>query len=490
MIKENVKRRIKFFKEKKFIETLTYLSRVTLTNQTKTIEMKKLLSLLPLLLCLPMIAFGQSQSLTIDEAIQIALENNYQLKQADNNLDLADVRIWSARADFLPNLNANISGNRESGLDFIPEDLAFEDRTSYRLSGSISTNVSVFNGFRNIANLRQSQFNRESQELDLERLRETIIFNTASRYLQVVLDRELLKIAESTLEASESQLAQVEAQVEVGSRPTVDLFNQEATVANDELAVIQRENDLEASIASLIRIMQDPTITTIEVSVPDTDELALLPVDLNLNEMIEAALESRSDFMAQQKDIESNKQDRRIARADLLPSISMNASIGSSYFDQSTDPITGGNVPFSDQFFDQRITRGIGVSVSIPIFNRWNTRTSMQAADVQVRNSELELENIRFQISEEVRQAYNDYIAISKELESTEKALVAAERAFETEQQRYEVGSTTLIELNQANANYVQAQSNRVQTVYNFVFQEQLLDYYIGRLGADIDFNF
>lgn len=451
--------------------------------------MKNSLLILSFLLLLPALAFGQTQSLTLEEAIETALENNYQLKQADMNLNLADTRIWSARADFLPNLNASLSGDRNTGVQFIEEDATFEDRTSYRMSGNLSTSVTVFNGFSNIANLRQSQIDREAEERDLERLRETIIFDTASRYLQVVLDKELLKISESSLEASESQLSQVEAQVEVGSRPTVDLYNQESTVANDELSVIQNENALEVSIARLIRIMQDPAITDIEVSMPDTDELSLIPLELNIEEMIDAALESRNDFIAQEKQIESNEQSRRIARAELLPSLSMNASIGTSFSDQTVDPTTGDQTPFTDQFFDQRITRGVGFSLSIPIFNRWNTRTSIQQAEVQLRNSELELDNIRFQISEEVRQAYNDYVAISKELESTEKALIAAERAFETEQQRYEIGSTTLIELNQANANYVQAQSNRVQAVYNFIFQEQLLDYYIGQLGSSISFH-
>lgn len=447
--------------------------------------MKKILLLSSVFLLFPLITFSQSQSLTLEEAIQIALENNYQLKQADNNLNLADTRIWSARADFLPSLNANFGGDRNAGVQFIQEDAAFEDRISYRLSGGISANVTVFSGFRNIANLRQSEINREADEMDFDRLRETIIFNTASRYLQVVLNKELLRIAESSLEASQSQLNQVEAQVEVGSRPTVDLYNQEATVANDELAVIQSENALEVSIASLIRIMQDPTITEIEVSMPDTDDLSLVPVELNINEMIEIALESRNDFLAQQKSIESNREGTRIARSELLPTISMNAGVSSSYFRDNFSP----TVPFNDQFFDRRISRGVGFSVQIPIFNRWNTKTSIESAQVQMRNSELELENIRFQISEEVRQAYNDYLAISKELDSTEKALIAAERAYETEQQRYEIGSTTLIELNIANANYVQAQSDRIQAVYNFIFQEQLMDYYIGQLGSDVTIN-
>ncbi len=443
-----------------------------------------------LFLLTPFYANAQTATeLTIEDAIDLALTNNFQLRQAENNLDLAETRIWSARADFLPSLNAQFSGTRQAGLDFIPEDLAFEDRVTYAVSGNISTNIPIFTGFRNIANLRSTEASKLSQEERLQRLRENIIFETASRYLQVVLNEQLLDIAEVTLEASMSQLEQVSAQVEVGARPTVDLFNQEATVASDELEIVQRQNALDVSIAQLLRIMQDESITDVITVLPEAEDLSLVPIDLNLQELIQTALESRSDYRAQEYEIESNINEIRIQRSNMLPSLSASASLSSRYSDQLTDPLTGRSVDFSDQFFDRSVTRTAGFTLQIPIFNRWNNRTSMQSAQIQLKNSRLELDNIRFQVSEEVRQAYNDYQSIVKQLESTEKALRAAERAYETELQRYEIGASTLIELNQANANFVQAQSNRIQTIYNFVFQEKILDYYLGRVTADIQIN-
>lgn len=427
--------------------------------------------------------------ITLEEAIDIALENNYQLKQAENNVELSETQVWSAKADFLPSLNANFNGSRNVGRQFIEETASFDDRTTYGMSGGLNTSITIFNGFSNIANLRQSQANKASQEENLQRLRENVIFTTASRFLGVVVNRELLTIAEATLEASTSQLNQVSAQVEVGSRPTVDLYNQEATVANDELAVIQRENDLSVSKAQLLRTMQDETITDVELQMPSTEELALIPKDYELNELIDVALNSRSDFAAQKYQIDSNENAQIIARSALYPSLSASAGISGRYSDQIIDPLTGETSSFGDQFFDQNISRSIGFSLQIPIFSRWNNRTNLESSKVQLKNSRLELDNVRFQISEEVRQAYSDYQALSKELESTEKALIAAERAFETEQQRYEIGSTTLIELNQANANYVGAQSNRIQAIYNFIFQERLLDFYIGQMDTEIGFN-
>lgn len=450
-----------------------------------------------LFLLLPVVSQAQ-QNITLQEAIDTALENNYQLQQSDNNLKLAETNIWSARADFLPSINGSSNYNRTTGQQFDQTTVAFEDVTTNRIGGNISVNLTVFSGFRNILNLRSVNADEASQRNTRERLRETIIFDTASRFLRVALDVELLKIAEQTLEASQSLLEQISAQVEVGARPTVDLFNQESEVASDELAVIQSENALELSKTRLLRIMQVDQDAEYEFDIPSADELTLIPADLELREMIDAALNNRNDLLAQEQVIKRNEHQIGITRANLYPTLSASYGINTSYNDNfritapdpnNPDQFVRESVGFTDQFFDQLVTKNIGMSLQVPIFNNWDNRTSLQSSKIALKNSKLELENVKFQIFEEVRQAYNDYISFSKELESTEKSLAAAERAFETEQQRYNVGASTLIELNQANANFVQAQSNRVQAVYNFVFQEKLLDYFIGRLDSQITLN-
>lgn len=439
-----------------------------------------------LFILIPFLTVAQT-SITVEDAVQIALENNYQLKQAANNLELADMEVMSAYTDFIPTLNASFNGNQRVGQQFDPSSFTFGDLTINSMSGGLSSSMPIFNGFRNIHNLRRSETQRSFQEEQLERLRQNIIFTTASRFLQVVLNQELLEISQRNLSVSMQQLDRIEAQVEVGARPTVDLLNQASVVANDELAVVQRENALTTSMAQLMRVMQDDRGTNYQLIMPETDQLSLIPMNLDLNELVQMALQARSDLKAQTLAIERAEYDRALVRATLLPSINASFGINGSYSDQYRDPISREPLGFSDQFFDRNVNRFIGFNMQIPIFNNLNRRTNYQQAQINVRNSRLELDNVRFQINEEVRQAYNDYISIVQELESTEKALTAAERAYETEQQRYEVGASTLIELNQANANFVLAQSNRIQAVYNFVFQEKVLDFFLGRLTDTIE---
>lgn len=463
-------------------------------KNSTNLSMKRILTLLTCFLILPLVTFAQTEQITLQEAVNLALENNYQLKQAENNLNLAESDIKSEYADFLPSVSGNLNGSRTAGQQFIFDRFnegldPFVNITSQSISGNFGANVTLFDGFNNILTLRASQQSKISSEESLRRARENVIFNTASRYLQVLLDMQLLEIAEENLVTSQRQLEQIQAQVEVGSLPTVDLYNQEAQVANDELSVTQRENSLNISKLMLVRQLQIDPQGEYEFVVPDisNEEDAAALAMYNLNELIDQALMNRSDIKSEVADINNLNYQLKIAKGNLYPSISANAGFSSRYSDQYS--LAGEDVSFSDQFFDQQVNRSLGISINIPIFQNWNRMNNIQAAQVQLKNAELSLENTELQVIQEVTQAYNDYSSYIKEFSASEKSLIASERAFETQQERYNVGASTLIELSQAQSSYVEAQSNYTQARYNLIFQEKLLDYYLGQFtGEDVEF--
>lgn len=459
--------------------------------------MKRFISttlLIALLLVTNNLLAQEKRTITIQEAIEIALENNYQLKQSKNNLELSEYNIKSEYADFLPSLSGGFNGSRRTGQQFISDRFSegldpFVNITSQSISGNLSASIPIFNGFENIYSLRASEQSKLSDEESLQRAKEQVIFNTASNYLGVLLDMQLLEIRKENLENSQKQLEQVEAQVEVGSRPTVDLYNQEAQVANEELLLTQQENALKFSKILLIRQLQIDPLGEYEFTVPDIESNINPEVveRYSLSELIDQALLNRSDLKSSMADIRTLEYQLKITKNNLLPSISGSAGISTSYSDQYS--LGNEKVPFNDQFFDQRINRSIGFSVNIPIFQNWNRMYNIQSSKVQLKNAELNLDNSRLQIIQEVTQAYNDYTSYVQQLEASEKSLIASERAFETQQERYNVGSSTLIELSQAQASYVEAQSNYTQATYNLIFQEKLLDYYLGKLsGNSVEF--
>lgn len=435
------------------------------------------------------ISHAQSvQRITLQDAIRIALENNYQLKQAENNLGLSEVSIQSEMADFLPSLTSSFGGSINQGRQqtFVEDQFRFVDVVNKGVSGSLNSGLTIFNGFQNLLTLKISQNDKESAEDRLQRAEETIIFSTSRSFLQVLLSQQLLEIARENLATSQKQLEQIQAQVEVGSRASVDAFNQESTVATNEYTVTREENTLQYNKLLLIRQLQIDPQGNYEFITPELSEENAInsdPSAYNLEQLIDEALRTRADYRSEITNIKNLDFQLKLARARLLPTLSASASISSGYSDQYS--FGGQNVAFGDQFFDQRVNKSIGFSFQLPIFSNWNRMYTIETSKVNLKNAELGLDNTRLQIVQEVTQAYTDYSSIVKQFESSKKALIASEKAFETQQERYDVGASTLIELSQSQASFVTAQSNYTQVLYNLVFQEKLLDFYLGKLSGD-----
>ena len=433
-------------------------------------------------------SFAQTTQIGFEDAIKIALENNLNIKQAENTLELRKTEVLSEKLDALPSLSTSSNLSRRNGFQFNNFTLQLGEFTTYFFNANVNFNMTLFAGLQNLYQIRAAENDFISQEETLKRAKEDVIFNTASVFLAVLLDRELLAIQQKNLESAVKQLEQIQAQVEVGAVPQVDLFNQESNVATIEVQVLQRENALKFDEVRLIRQLQiDPT-REYEVIAPIIDDASLVFEDKSLGDLLALAYQSRADLKSRELQVNVAQQNLKATKAQYLPRISLSGNYGSDYNDQIRDRINGEilKVTFQEQFFNRNPGSQIGLNMQIPIFQNWNRTTQVQQASVNFENSKLQYENQRLQVLQEVRQAYNDYMNFAKQVESTKKSMLAAERALETEQERYNVGASTLIELTRAYATYTEAASNRAQALYNFVFQEVLLDYFVGKITEEV----
>jgi outer membrane protein len=179
------------------------------------------------------------------------------------------------------------------------------------------------------------------------------------------------------------------------------------------------------------------------------------------------------------------EQGIREAKSGRLPTLSLSGGAGTSYSSQRSEllpDMTRQKVPFSDQLADNR-SGSMSLSLSIPLFDRFATRTNVHRAKISYENSQLDLDNLRQNVALEVRQAYLDYQTAAKRLDVTEIQLRSAQQAEAVEQERYNVGASTLVELTQARATLVDSESQRAQAIFQFVFQSRVIDYYLGVLN-------
>jgi outer membrane protein len=466
--------------------------------------MKKWLLALPAHLCLvSSLAIAQGaantvETLTLEKVIKIAIENAVATAQAKNNYELTGAQLLQAYGQFLPSLAVSatytpLNSNQRINPTTLPGGQVifplFGQQTT-SIGFSLNSSLNLFNGLADQAALQNAIHARESAGYTLKRAKQDIAFSVAQAYLQILLNQELLAIAQENLKVSQERLRQLQEQARLGARTIADLYQQEAQKAADELAVIRAENTLRNSKLALIRQARlDPT-KEYKFESPPIDTTLLGAEYQDEARLIAVAQEQRADLKAAQESLTAASWAITQARGTFLPALNLNFTLftnGFSVFNQSIDGNTIPNpvLPTVGEQLNKQISFNIGLQLSWTIFDRFSTNLRAEQAIINYRNQELQYEDLKIRVVAEVRQALGDYQAALKQLESTSKGLLSAKQAYETIQKRYEVGSATFVEVAAAQAALVRAQSDRAQALFNFTFQKKILEYFLGSVDID-----
>lgn len=422
--------------------------------------------------------------ITLADAVRIALRQNVTIRQALNTIDQSATTVRQARMQFVPNLSLNTNTATNVGRNFDQNEGRIINQTSQSVSAGISSGVTLFDGFRNVANLRAAQATETAGEQTLERTRQTVVFTVASNFLTLVTNQEQLRVQEQNLVAQDALQGQVERFVQAGTRAISDLYQQQAAVASARLAVLTARQALELAKVDLMQTLQlDPSAsyTFVPPTLGDTavisgDSIPGLP-HYELDSLLAQAFAQRADLSAQLSRLAAAEQAIRSAQGGRMPSVSMSFGYSSAYTNAN-------DLGFLSQF-DQRRGGSLGLGLSLPIFDRANASIATQQAELQLENARLALEQQRQTVALEVRRALLDYEAAQQQLVAAAAQQRAADLAVATVQERYRVGAATLVEVTQARASQVQAASAYVNARYNLVFQQSLMSYYTGALDPN-----
>ena len=418
------------------------------------------------------------QEITFQDAVRIALDQNIQLRQSANQLRLSEVDVRSARAAYLPSFNLSTGGGTNFGLSFDTNVGELRTTANSRFNMSARTSVTLFDGFQRQSNLRQSRLNVTANDLNLDRQRQWVVFTVAEQFLAYILQTEQIAVQQENLAAAQQQLAQIEEFVRVGTRPVSDLYQQQAAVETAELAILTTEQQAQRVMALLIQILQLDPLGSYEFVVPELEDEYLVPEEFDLDELITRARQQRSDLRAQEISVLAARQGLRAASSSMLPQLGFSAGAGTSYNSGIKAVDFGGQL-------ERNRSESISLSVSVPVFNGLRTRTQKQRAQVAYENARLSVEDAQQNVGVEVRQAYLDYVIAEKELEVSERQLVYRQQALDAVREQYNVGAATLVELTQAQSEFVQASQDAITARYTIFVRKRLIRYYTGELDPN-----
>ncbi|HTK54306.1 MAG TPA: TolC family protein [Gemmatimonadaceae bacterium] len=420
---------------------------------------------------------GPTQTITFDEAITIALRQNTTLKQASNVSAVNSATVRQERLSFLPDFRFNTTTGQNYGRTFSQDEGRIIDQTTQSVNAGVSSSVTLFNGMSNIASLRSAKLSEDAGERNVQRAEQTVAFTVASNFLALVQQQEQVGVQQENLTAQEAQEKQIQAYVNAGSRAISDLYQQQATVAAARSQLVNAQRALELAKVDIIQALNLDPRGSYAFTPPalDTTTANINSVSFDMDSLLTRALSQRSDLFAQQAAVSAAQQDVKAAKGGRWPALSLTAGYNSAYNSATS---TG----FYDQL-DQRRGGSIALGFSLPLFDRGAVDLATQKAEIAEDNARLDLKDRQQQIGLEVRRAYLDYVADKQQLDAAGAQLRAAQLALETSQQRYNVGAATLLEVTQARATQLQAQSALVTARYALLFQRTLIGYYTGDLN-------
>jgi outer membrane protein len=424
---------------------------------------------------------AQNNELTFSDAVTIGLSDNVVMKNTRNSLRSFKTDKAFQIMSFTPNLGISSGASQTSGPQVDPEKGLINATTS-NFRASIGSNLVLYSGNNRIHALKSSAYQLQGQELLIKRTEQDIINFVALQFLQVLLDQELLVISEQNLVTQQRTLAEINGFVEAGSRPEVDKYRQDADVKRFELLVIQAKNNLSNDKADLAQLLQLDPANDFVVVRPDWNIDLIRVLEYNLAELYATALSSRADYQRLEAVENASFHNFRGSFNGYVPFLSAFAQFGSTYFNDNDDATPTNS--FSDQMSDRRST-SYGLNLTIPLWDRLQTRNNRVFNKVNYENSVNDVENLKITVKIEVQNAYNNFTDVKAGYAVSLAQHEAAKLAYETQQESYNVGLATQVELAIANEAYIGAQANLAQTGYRLLFQKILLDYATGVLTQE-----
>jgi outer membrane protein len=413
---------------------------------------------------------------TLKECVDHAIENNISVKQSelDKNISVEDVK--AAKWNFAPNLNASASQGFNFGSSIgvsgarIPADFRSNNF-------SINSSTNLFNGFASIHTFKQAQLGVEAQDAAILKMKNDISLNVVNGYLQILFAKEQFKVAEAQVTISENEVTRVQQLVEAGVLPEGDLLNIKSTLANDQQSLVVAQNTLTITKLQLAQMLQLEVMSIDVADVPiNVQEQTIL--GNSVTAIYDMANSTFPEIKLAELNILSAEKGVKISRANYYPSLTMSFGVNTAYQHRqgSTDisPFT-----FSDQI-DDNMGQSLIFSLNIPIFNRYQFRSNVNKSKINHQKIQYSLESERLRLRETIQTSYTDAQASSKSYDASTKSVDAQSKAFDYAQERFKAGAINSFDFNQAKNNLVNAQSQLIQSKYDFMFKLKVLEFYYG----------
>ena len=446
------------------------------------------------------------QAWSLEDCLQYAMENNIQIKQSVLNTEYNENLLKRSKLGQIPNLSASANYSFSAGRTLDQTTYRYSDQQINSVNMGLSSYTNLFNGLQVRNTIVQNELILMASYQDVESVKNDISLNIAAAYLSIMFNKELLTVTYSQLEITGQQVERTNKMVAAGKLAKGNLLELQAQYASEELNLVNAENQLSITLLNLQQILHLPIDTAFDVLIPELADPDENPLLVDAQEVYTIAEEIMPEIKSAVLSLESAGKGLAIAKGARSPQLYLSANYNSGYSDirqqvveigppqqipigetMSGEPVVSnpqeipvfGAYPFMDQMRDNR-SGGIGLGLSIPIFNGWQVNTSIANAKIMHERAQLDLQNRQLALYANIQNAYADALAALKKFNATQQALVSMEESFKYTEKKFEVGLVNTVDYNMSKNQLISTQSDLLQAKYDFIFKTEILNFYQG----------
>ena len=433
--------------------------------------MKNKIIMAGLLLVVGSLAAQAQQVWTLQQCISHAISHNITVQRQQDNVRQQEIALNTARNSRLPNLAASAGENFSFGRG-LTADNTYANRNTQSTSFGLGTSIPLLTGGQIPAQMRQQRLGLQAAIQDFHKAQDDVTLNVISAYLEAVCQKELVGVARQQVLLSAGQVDRMQKLLDQGKAAPADVAQLRTALANDSLTLTQQENSLMLSLLTLSQLLELDTPAGFDVETP-TEALPLDAVLPSPDAVYAEAQGLRPQVLSEQLRVSQAEQSVSVARSALFPTLNFSAGLGTNYY--KTSGFAGSS--FGSQMRDN-FNQYFGFSLSVPIFNRLQTRNNIRSARLAVHTQQLQLQETRKSLYREIQQAYYNAVAAQRQCQSAQVAGQSAETSFRLMQSKYENGKANATEFHESKTQLTRARSEEVQARLTFLFRRRLLEFY------------
>lgn len=441
------------------------------------------------------------------KCIEYAMQNNLQLKQTDLNVKLEEVNLKKNKLNFSPSINASSDYNLRVGNNYDFFSASYKKQLVNYQDYGINLSQPIFDGLITQSNVRKSKIDIEALKLDQEVLKNNIQLQILTAFLNIMNANEQMEQALKQKAITQEQYDHTKALIEAGAAAEKSLLDVESQLTAEDLSISQVKNQLDLTYLNLRILLQLDPNKEFKVKTPELPDVIEIKELATLQRIYSDALTLRPEIKSADTKIRSAESSIKIAKGNNYPTLSFVGNLNTFYTSQSKNSVqvlTGNYTPVgivqssletvvipetTTQFsrnpyfkqLNQNLNYAIGLSLNIPIYNKYLTQTAVKQANIQVQVSQLQRKQAETDLFNTISQAYLKSEAAIDNYKAAKKNYETAKRSYDYAVERLNAGSINQLEVNLAKNNMATAESKLTQAKYEFIFNTKVLDFYQGK---------